>query len=58
MMDDGISRVELPPAEVFPFGRGKASLAFSKDLRRGSTLSLFEITTTTEEIRDGVVALY
>jgi hypothetical protein len=32
-------------------------LAFSKGLRRDSMLSLFEITTTTEEIRDGVVAL-
>jgi hypothetical protein len=38
-------------------GGSKNWLASLKDLRSDSMLSLFEMTTTTEEIRNGVVAM-
>jgi hypothetical protein len=44
-------------ARPFPLGGSKNWLASLKDLRSNSMLSLFEMTTTTEEICNGVVAM-
>jgi hypothetical protein len=44
-------------ARPFPWVDQKPGFALLKDLRSDSMLSLFEMTTTTEEIHNGVVAM-